>query len=180
MTCVSADARITPGCLGLWNDEQAAAWKRIARFIHEETPAKFGLQLGHAGRKGSTKVAWEGTDQPLDRDNWPLISASALPYLKHSQTPREATRQDMDRVREDFVRATRYGVEIGFDIVELHVAHGYLLSSFISPLTNLRTDEYGGVARKSRALSAGGLSRHARRVAGGQTHVRAAFDQRLV
>jgi len=144
MTCVSPDARITPGCLGLWNDEQAAAWKRIVRFVHEETQAKFGLQLGHAGRKGSTKVAWEGADQPLDEGDWPLISASPLPYLQRSQVPREMTRQDMDRVRGDFVRAMRYAVEIGFDIVELHVAHGYLLSSFLSPLTNTRTDEYGG------------------------------------
>ena len=100
--------------------------------------AKVGLQLGHAGRKGSTKVAWEGTDQPLEEGNWPLISASALPYLAHSQVPRAMTREDMDRVRDDFVRATHYAVAIGFDIVELHVAHGYLLSSFLSPLTNLR------------------------------------------
>jgi anthraniloyl-CoA monooxygenase len=144
MTCPSPDARITPGCLGLWNDEQAAAWRRIVAFIHGETQAKVGLQLGHAGRKGSTKVAWEGTDQPLDEGNWPLISASALPYLPNSQIPREMTRADMDRVRDDFVRATHYAVAIGFDIIELHVAHGYLLSSFLSPLTNLRTDAYGG------------------------------------
>ncbi|MGD0722682.1 MAG: bifunctional salicylyl-CoA 5-hydroxylase/oxidoreductase [Roseiarcus sp.] len=144
MTCVSADARITPGCLGLWSDAQAQAWERIVRFIHEETPAKAGLQLGHAGRKGSTRVAWEGTDQPLAEDNWPLISPSALPYLAHSQVPRAMTRADMDRVRDDFVRAMRHAVAIGFDIVELHAAHGYLLSSFLSPLTNLRSDEYGG------------------------------------
>ena len=144
MTCVSPDARITPGCLGLWNDEQAAAWKRIARFIHDETPAKFGLQLGHAGRKGSTRVAWEGADQPLDDGNWPLISASPLPYLPSSQVPREMIREDLERVKGDFVRAARYAVEIGFDIIELHVAHGYLLSSFLSPLTNQRADEYGG------------------------------------
>jgi anthraniloyl-CoA monooxygenase len=144
MTCVAPDARITPGCLGLWSDEQAAAWKRIVDFVHAETPAKFGLQLGHAGRKGSTKVAWEGIDQPLEAGNWPLISASALPYLAHSQVPRAMTREHMDAVRADFVRAIHYAVEIGFDIVELHAAHGYLLSSFLSPLTNLRHDEYGG------------------------------------
>jgi anthraniloyl-CoA monooxygenase len=144
MTCVSADARITPGCLGLWSDEQARAWARIVRFIHEETPARIGLQLGHAGRKGSTRVAWEGTDQPLADGNWPLVSASALPYLAHSQVPRAMTRAAMDRVRDDFVRAMRHAVAIGFDIVELHAAHGYLLSSFLSPLTNRRTDEYGG------------------------------------
>jgi anthraniloyl-CoA monooxygenase len=145
MTCVSPDARITPGCLGLWNDEQAAAWKRIVDFVHNESPAKFGLQLGHAGRKGATKVAWDGIDQPLESDGWPLISASALPYLAHSQVPREMTRDDMDRVKADFARAMHHAVAIGFDIVELHVAHGYLLSSFLSPLTNQRTDEYGGV-----------------------------------
>ena len=144
MTCVSADARITPGCLGLWNDEQAQAWARIVRFVHQESEAKFGLQLGHAGRKGSTKVAWEGGDQPLQEGNWPLISASPLPYLQNSQVPSEMTRADMLRVKDDFMRAMHYAVEIGFDIVELHVAHGYLLSSFLSPLTNLRRDEYGG------------------------------------
>jgi anthraniloyl-CoA monooxygenase len=144
MTCVSPDARITPGCLGLWNDEQTAAWKRIVDFVHATTTAKFGLQLGHAGRKGSTRVAWEGIDQPLDEGNWPLISASALPYMPNSQVPRAMTRGDMDRVKADFVAAVQRGAEIGFDVLELHCAHGYLLSSFLSPLTNQRTDEYGG------------------------------------
>ncbi|MDX3976367.1 bifunctional salicylyl-CoA 5-hydroxylase/oxidoreductase [Shinella sp.] len=144
MTCVSADARITPGCLGLWNDEQAQAFKRIVDFVHHQTPAKIGLQLGHAGRKGATKLAWEGIDQPLAEGGWPLISASALPYLAHSQTPREMTRADMDRVIRDFVQATERARDIGFDIIELHAAHGYLLSSFLSPLTNTRTDDYGG------------------------------------
>jgi anthraniloyl-CoA monooxygenase len=144
MTCTSPDARITPGCLGLWNDEQAAAWKRIVDFVHTTTSAKFGLQLGHAGRKGSTRVAWEGMDQPLDDGNWPLISASALPYMPNSQVPRAMTRADMDRVKADFVAAAKRGIEVGFDIIELHCAHGYLLSSFLSPLTNERTDEYGG------------------------------------
>ncbi|OJU49446.1 MAG: oxidoreductase [Mesorhizobium sp. 61-13] len=144
MTCVSPDARITPGCLGLWNDEQAEGFRRMVDFVHRETPAKIGMQLGHAGRKGATKVAWEGTDQPVEHGGWPLISASAIPYLDNSDMPREMTREDMDRVVADFVSATQRSAEIGFDILELHAAHGYLLSSFLSPLTNLRTDEYGG------------------------------------
>ncbi|MBL8270928.1 bifunctional salicylyl-CoA 5-hydroxylase/oxidoreductase, partial [Steroidobacter sp.] len=144
MTCISPDARITPGCLGLWNDGQADAFRRIVDFVHHETAAKIGIQLGHAGRKGATKLAWEGIDQPLEQGAWPLISASALPYLKHSVVPRAMTRADMDRVVADFVAATKRAVQVGFDIIELHAAHGYLLSSFLSPLTNLRTDEYGG------------------------------------
>ncbi|GAB4148796.1 MAG: bifunctional salicylyl-CoA 5-hydroxylase/oxidoreductase [Sphingomonadales bacterium] len=144
MTCVSPDARITPGCLGLWNDAQAAAFKRIVDFVHRETPAKIGVQLGHAGRKGATKVAWEGIDQPLPQGGWPLISASPLPYLPHSDVPRAMTRDDMDRVLADFVAATKRAAEIGFDMLEFHAAHGYLLSSFLSPLTNLRDDGYGG------------------------------------
>jgi anthraniloyl-CoA monooxygenase len=143
MTCVSPDARITPGCLGLWNDEQALAWKRLVDFIHT-TPAKAGLQLGHSGRKGSTRVAWEGADQPLDEDNWPVISASAVPYLSNGAMPREMTREDMERVKADFCAAALRGVTAGFDVLELHCAHGYLLSSFLSPLTNRRIDEYGG------------------------------------
>jgi anthraniloyl-CoA monooxygenase len=144
MTCVAPDARITYGCAGLWNDEQAAAWRRIVAFVHENSPTKFGMQLGHAGRKGATNLGWEGIDQPLDDGAWPLISASPFPYLKHSQVPREMTRADMDRVTMEFVRAARYSAEIGVDVLELHYAHGYLLSSFLSPLTNQRTDGYGG------------------------------------
>lgn len=144
MTCVSPDARITPGCLGLWNDAQLAGWTRIVDFIHAASNAKVGIQLGHAGRKGSTRVAWEGIDQPLDAGNWPLISASALPYLKHSQLPKAMDRADMDRVTRDFVAAAQRAAATGADWLELHVAHGYLLSSFLSPLTNKRTDEYGG------------------------------------
>ncbi|MBU1317032.1 MAG: bifunctional salicylyl-CoA 5-hydroxylase/oxidoreductase [Alphaproteobacteria bacterium] len=144
MTCVSPDARITPGCLGLWNDEQAAGWKRFVDFTHSNSTAKVGIQLGHAGRKGATKRAWDGMDQPLEDGGWPLISASALPYLKHSQVPKVMDRADMDRVTTDFVRATELATSAGADWLELHCAHGYLLSSFLSPLTNQRTDAYGG------------------------------------
>jgi anthraniloyl-CoA monooxygenase len=144
MTCVSPDARITPACAGLWNDEQARAWARIVDFVHANSPAKFALQLGHAGRKGSTKVAWEGMDQPLDQGGWPLISASALPYLEHGPVPRAMDRADMDGVVADFARSARLAAATGADLLELHCAHGYLLSSFLSPLTNRRDDEYGG------------------------------------
>lgn len=144
MTCVAADARTTPGCLGLWNEAQAAAFARIVDFVHRETSAKIGVQLGHAGRRGATKVDWERIDQPLEEGTWSLISASPLPYLKHSQVPRAMTRVDMDRVVAEFVSATKRAAEVGFDILELQVAHGYLLSSFLSPLTNVREDEYGG------------------------------------
>jgi anthraniloyl-CoA monooxygenase len=144
MTCVSADARITPGCLGLWNDAQGSAWQRIVAFIHRQTPAMAGLQLGHAGRKGSTRVAWEGMDQPLSEGNWPVISASATPYRADGAVPRPMTSEEMARVKADFVAAAGRGAEIGFDVLELHCAHGYLLSSFLSPLTNRRTDVYGG------------------------------------
>jgi anthraniloyl-CoA monooxygenase len=145
MTCVSADARISTGCAGIWNDEQQAAWKRIVDAIHANSSTKMALQIGHAGRKGSTKLSWEGIDQPLDAGNWPLIAPSPLPYLAGtSQVPREMTRADMDRVKADFVAATRRAASADFDMVEFHAAHGYLMSSFISPLTNRRSDEYGG------------------------------------
>jgi anthraniloyl-CoA monooxygenase len=144
MTCVSPDARITPGCLGLWNQAQADGWRRIIDFVHANTAAKFGIQLGHAGRKGATKVAWDGIDQPLEAGDWPLISASALPYLRHSAVPRAMDRADMDRVTGDFIRAAELAAAAGADWLELHCAHGYLLSSFLSPLTNQRTDAYGG------------------------------------
>ena len=143
MVCVSPEGRITPGCGGLWNDEQEAAWKRIVDFGHT-TFAKMGIQVGHAGRKGSTKVMWEGIDQPLDEDNWPIMAPSPLPYLPHSQVPSEMTRADMDRVRDEFVETTRRAARAGFDVLELHCAHGYLLSSFLTPVSNQRTDEYGG------------------------------------
>ncbi|HEU6441081.1 MAG TPA: bifunctional salicylyl-CoA 5-hydroxylase/oxidoreductase [Microvirga sp.] len=144
MTCVSPESRITLGCAGLWNDEQEAAWKRIVDFVHGNSAAKFCLQLGHAGRKGATKLMWEGIDRPLEEGAWDICSASPIPYFPDSQVPREATRADMDVIKAQFVAATERGDRAGFDMLELHCAHGYLLASFISPLTNQRTDEYGG------------------------------------
>jgi anthraniloyl-CoA monooxygenase len=144
MTCVAEDARITPGCAGLWDDAQEAAWARLVDFAHRHTQAKLCLQLGHAGRKGATKLMWDGIDQPLEDSAWPILSASAVPYFPHSQVPRAMMRADMDRVRDDFVAATRRAERCGFDMLELHCAHGYLLASFLSPLTNIRDDEYGG------------------------------------
>lgn len=145
MTCTSPDARITPGCPGLWNAEQARAWKRIVDFVHGHTSAKIAMQLGHAGAKGSTRVPWEGEDLPLEAGNWPLLSASPQQYLDGvSAWSHAMTREDMDRVRDDFVAATRRAADAGFDWLELHCAHGYLLSAFLSPLTNQRTDAYGG------------------------------------
>jgi anthraniloyl-CoA monooxygenase len=143
MTCVSPDARITPGCLGLWSDRQESQWKRAVDLIHG-AGAKAGIQLGHAGRKGSTKVAWEGIDHPLETGGWELISASAVSYLSNGRIPKAMTRDDMDRVRDDFIAATRRAAAAGCDWLELHCAHGYLLSSFLSPLSNWRNDEYGG------------------------------------
>ena len=144
MTDVSAAARISPGCAGIYSDAHEAAWKRIVDFVHAQSKTKFCLQLGHAGRKGATKLMWEGIDEPLEEGAWPIISASPLPYFPNSTVPREMTRADMDQVIADYVAATRRGHRAGFDMVEMHAAHGYLLASFISPLTNLRSDEYGG------------------------------------
>lgn len=144
MVCPAPDARITPGCAGIWNDAQQAAWARIVRFAKQNGGAKLCLQLGHAGRKGATKLMWDGMDQPLKDGAWPLVSASAMPYFAHSQVPRAMDRADMDRVRAEFVAAAERGAAAGFDMLELHCAHGYLLASFLSPLTNTRTDDYGG------------------------------------
>jgi anthraniloyl-CoA monooxygenase len=144
MTCVGRDARITPGCTGLWNDEQQAAWTRIVDFVHANSAAKICLQLGHAGRKGATKLMWDGMDRPLEQGGWDTVSASPIPYFPDSQVPREMDRATMDRVKGEFVAAALRGDACGFDMLELHCAHGYLLASFISPLTNQRTDEYGG------------------------------------
>lgn len=146
MTDISASGRITPGCTGLWNRDQATAWRRITDFVHDHSRAKIAVQLAHAGRKGATCTPWSGGyDQPLPAGkDWEILAPSALPYLPHSQAPRPMTRADMDTVRDDFVQAARLAIEAGFDMIELHLAHGYLLSTFISPLTNTRTDEYGG------------------------------------
>ncbi|MGX4643122.1 bifunctional salicylyl-CoA 5-hydroxylase/oxidoreductase [Massilia sp. SYSU DXS3249] len=145
MTCVSSDARITPGCPGLYAPEHTAAWKRIVDFVHANSDAKIAIQLGHAGAKGSTRRAWDGTDLPLDEGNWPLVSASSQQYLEGvSQVARAASLEDLERIKGDFVRAAVQAAEAGFDWLELHCAHGYFLSSFISPLTNRREDAYGG------------------------------------
>ena len=144
MTCVSPEGRITYGCTGMYAPEHVAGWRRIVDFVHERSPAKICLQLGHSGKKGSTKLGLEGTDIPLDEGNWEVIGPSALPHRPTMQIPREMTRADMDKVRDDFVHATRLAIEAGFDMVELHCAHGYLLSSFITPLANRRRDGYGG------------------------------------
>ena len=144
MTCVSAEARITPGCAGLYAPEHRQWWTRIVAFAHRYSQAKVCLQLGHAGRKGSTQLMWDDMDHPLERGNWPIVAASPLPYLPDSQVPREMRRADMERVREQFVAAATMGIDCGFDMLEIHMAHGYLLASFISPVTNRRTDEYGG------------------------------------
>lgn len=144
MICVSAQGRITPGCGGLYRDDHIAGWKRAVDFVHTYGTARIGAQIGHSGRKGSTKLMWEGIDEPLEAAGWDVIAPSSLPYFEHSPVPREMTRADMDAVLADFVATAERAIECGFDLLELHLAHGYLLSSFLSPLTNRRTDEYGG------------------------------------
>ena len=144
MTCVSPTARITPGCTGMYAPEHAAAWRRITDFVHAQSAAKICLQLGHSGGKGSTQVGWETMDAPLVEGNWPTIAASDVAWSADNPAPRSMTRRDMDEVRDQFVAAARMAVEAGFDMIELHAAHGYLLSSFITPLQNKRFDEYGG------------------------------------
>jgi len=144
MTCVSPEARITVGCTGMYAPAHTAAWRRIVEFVHAESLAKICLQLGHAGTKGSTRVPWEGTDVPVGAGGWDVMGPSAVRYAPALGLPRPMDRADMDRVRNEFVAATRMGIEAGFDMLELHCAHGYLLSSFITPLSNKRTDEYGG------------------------------------
>ncbi len=144
MTCVSPDARITLGCTGMYCAEHLAAWRRIVAFVHAHSAARICLQLGHAGPKGSVKLPWDGTDVPLGHSGWEAIGPSAVCYAPQLPAPRAMTRPDMDRVRDDFVAATRMGADAGFDMLELHCAHGYLLSSFITPLANRRADEYGG------------------------------------
>lgn len=144
MTCVSAEGRITPGCPGLYAPEHEAAWTRLCDFVHAETEAKLCCQIGHSGRKGSTNIGWEGMDLPLAEGNWELVSASAIPWSEENAVPREITRAEMDEIAGQFVAAAEMAVRAGFDMIELHAAHGYLLSSFISPVSNVRTDDYGG------------------------------------
>jgi anthraniloyl-CoA monooxygenase len=145
MTDVSREGRISVGCAGLYKPEHRDAWKRVVDFVHRESASKIGIQLGHAGRKGATKKLWEGDSEPVESGAWPLVSASPIPYFPdRSQTPREMTRHDMDHVVGEFVTAAEYARDAGFDLLEVHMAHGYLLASFISPLTNKRTDDYGG------------------------------------
>jgi anthraniloyl-CoA monooxygenase len=145
MTCVSPHGRISPGCTGLWSEAQRDAWRRIVDFVHGNTQAKFCLQLGHSGRKGSTQLGWDQADYPLPADNWPIIAASPLPYIEGvSQVPKEASESDIAAITAQFVTAAQLGLQAGFDMIELHMAHGYLLASFLSPLTNQRTDRYGG------------------------------------
>ncbi len=144
MTAVSEQGRITPGCPGIYTDEQVAAWRRISRFVKRESNAKFCLQLGHSGRKGSTKRGWEGMDRPLEEGNWEIVAASPLAFYEFMRVPREITRSEMDRVRDDYARAAANADKAEFDMLELHAGHGYLLSGFISPLSNQRDDDYGG------------------------------------
>ncbi|HSC99782.1 MAG TPA: bifunctional salicylyl-CoA 5-hydroxylase/oxidoreductase [Casimicrobiaceae bacterium] len=144
MTCVAPDARISPGCAGLYNDAHVAAWKRIVDYCHQRTKAKVALQLGHAGPKGSTQLGWNDADEPLPSGNWALLAPSAIAYGPHNQVPRAMTQDDLARVRHQFVASTRMAIACGFDWLELHCAHGYLLSAFLCPLTNRRDDAYGG------------------------------------
>ncbi|MEU5086153.1 bifunctional salicylyl-CoA 5-hydroxylase/oxidoreductase [Streptomyces sp. NPDC021356] len=149
MVCVSPEGRITPGCTGLWNGRQAESWRRITDFVHRQAPGTaIGVQLGHSGRKGSTRLMWEGMDEPLPEGNWPLVAASPLPYKPGGQVPRQLTRAQLTDIREQFTSAALRAARAGFDLLELHCAHGYLLSGFLSPLTNHRTDAYGGSLEK--------------------------------
>jgi anthraniloyl-CoA monooxygenase len=143
MTCVSPQGRISPADAGIWTDEQARGWARIVEFIHNNSDSMIGIQIGHSGRKGSTKLMWEGDNVPLDEGNWEIISPSPIPYSSDSQVPRQMTRADMDLVCDQHVEAAIRGDRAGFDWLELHFAHGYLLSSFLTPLANRRSDEYG-------------------------------------
>jgi anthraniloyl-CoA monooxygenase len=144
MVCVSPEGRITPGCGGLYTSDQEAAWKRVVDFVHSQTPARIGVQLGHSGRKGSTKLMWDGIDEPLPAGNWEICAPSPLPYSERNQVPRELSTTELTEIREQFAECARAAARAGFDVLELHCAHGYLLSSFLSPLTNQRTDSYGG------------------------------------
>ncbi len=180
MTYVSPEGRISPGCTGLYKAEHVVAWKRIVDFVHAQSGAKFALQLGHAGRKGSTQLAWHEIDKPLPAGNWPIVAPSPLPYHPgESQVPRAMTRADMDKVRDDFVAATKMGIECGFDMLELHMAHGYLLATFISPITNQRARRVRRQAREPHAFSARGVRGVPRGMARGQADVGAPLGDRL-
>jgi anthraniloyl-CoA monooxygenase len=144
MVCVSEAGRITPGCAGLYTAGQEAAWRRITGFVHSATSARIGIQLGHSGRKGSTRLMWEGIDEPLAEGNWEVCGPSPLPYSPASQVPHELTTGELADITAQFTSAAQAAARAGFDLLELHCAHGYLLSSFLSPLTNRRTDRYGG------------------------------------
>ncbi len=144
MVCVSAEGRITPGCAGLYSDEQEQRWRRIVDFVHEETSARIGVQLGHSGPKGSTRVAWEGMDRPLPAGNWPILGPSPIRWSPECQVPKEMTAGDLERVKGEFVSAAVRAAGAGFDWLELHAGHGYLLSAFLTPVTNHRKDDYGG------------------------------------
>lgn len=145
MVCVSPQGRITPGCAGIWTDTQVETWRRLTEFVHQHSNAKVGIQIGHSGRKGSTKLMWDGIDEPLDSGNWEIVAPSPLPYRPGiNQVPRELTADDLAEIKQQFIDAAARAAEAGFDVLELHCAHGYLLSSFISPVTNLRKDGYGG------------------------------------
>ncbi|CAM5681051.1 salicylyl-CoA 5-hydroxylase [Streptomyces canarius] len=167
MACVSAEGRITPGCAGLYAGRQAEAWRRVTDFVHRQAPgAAIGVQLGHSGRKGSTKLMWEGIDEPLPSGDWPVLAPSPLPYKPGSQIPRQLSRAQLTDIREQFAAAAWRAARAGFDLLELHCAHGYLLSGFLSPLTNCRTDAYGGSLDKRLRFPLGGLRRRPRGVAG--------------
>ncbi len=144
MTNVRADGRISPGCAGMWREEHMRAWKRVVDFVHADSEAKIGVQLAHAGRKGSVPVAWDRSSRVLKDGGWQLIAPSAIPFSKESPMPREMTTDDIAAITDCFVKSARWSAEAGFDIIEVHMGHGYLLSSFMSPLSNKRTDRYGG------------------------------------
>jgi 2,4-dienoyl-CoA reductase-like NADH-dependent reductase (Old Yellow Enzyme family) len=178
MTCVSPEGRITPGCPGLYAPEHEAAWARVVGFIHRETEAKVCCQIGHAGRKASVQVPWEDDEMPLVTGGWETLGPSGVAWSKDHPAPREMTRADMERVTAEFVAATAMAARAGFDMVELHAAHGYLVSSFISPVSNRRTDDYGG-SLENRMRWPLEVFAAMRAVAGGQADVGADFRERL-
>ena len=180
MVCVSPSGRITPGCTGMYNTEQEESWRRITDFVHDRSGAKIGIQLGHSGRKGSTRLMWEGMDDPLPEGNWEVCGPSPLPYKAGGQVPRSLDEAELCAIRDQFVAAAQAAARAGFDLLELHCAHGYLLSSFLSPLTNQRTDQLRRVAGRPAPLPALGLRRDPRRLAAGPADDGADLGHRLV